>query len=82
MDIITPAEIYRTAIETLPAADIDRHYSDLYLRVTPASKELVKRFQFPNLVTTFIDNIDHVLWFEFPMVCMSQYIADELEGRI
>lgn len=40
--------------------------SDLYLKVTPVSKELVAQYKFKHQVTTFIDNIDHELWYELP----------------
>ena len=60
--------IYEEALKNLPSADIDHtsFNSDLYLRVTPASKALVDKYEYKNLVSTFIDNIDHVLWYEIP----------------
>ena len=66
MKDLTPATIYAAALETLPACDIDHHASDLYLRVTPESKRLLSRFQYRHLVTTFIDNIEHVRWYDLP----------------
>lgn len=50
----------------VPSNDISHWCSDLYLRVTPTTKEIVSRYEFKNLVTTFIDNIDKVLWYEIP----------------
>lgn len=64
--MIKPSEIYSEAVKRLPASDIDHHSSDLYIRVTPESKKLVQEFQYPHLVTTFIDNIEGVPWFDFP----------------
>lgn len=66
MKDLTPATIYAAALEALPAADIDHHESDLYIKVTPASMALLERFQYRHLVTTFIDNIDHVRWYDLP----------------
>jgi hypothetical protein len=40
--------------------------SDLFLKVTPVSKELVAQYDFKENVTTFIDNIDHERWYEIP----------------
>lgn len=58
--------IHELATEQMNLADIDHHDSDLYLKVTPVSRELVQQYDYKNLVTTFIDNIDHVLWYEIP----------------
>jgi hypothetical protein len=58
--------IYDKAVSNLPARDIDHHRSDLYLRVTPASTVLVNEYEFKNQVTTFKDNIEHVLWYDIP----------------
>lgn len=66
MKDLTPATIHAAALEALPACDIDHHASDLYIRVTPASQALLDRFQYRHMVTTFIDNIDHVHWYDLP----------------
>lgn len=58
--------IHELAVEKMRPEDIDHHYSDLYLRVTPISKNLVAQYDYKNLVTVFIDNIDHVPWYEIP----------------
>ena len=59
-------DIYGEALETMPAEDIAHHCSDLYLRVTPASTALIEKYDFRQNVTTFIDQIDRVLWYEVP----------------
>lgn len=46
--------------------DIDTQESDLYLRVNAISRKLVGEYEYRNLVTTFIDNIDHELWYDIP----------------
>ena len=58
--------IYEIAVDILPPEDIDHHCSDLYLRVSEKSKDLVKDYAYNRNVTTFIDQIDHVPWFEIP----------------
>lgn len=40
--------------------------SDLFLKVTPISTALVAAYDFSHLVTKFIDQIDHELWYEIP----------------
>lgn len=60
--------IYLEAFKRLPLKDIDHasFSSDLYLRVTPESKKIVLNYRWHQNVTTFRDNIDHVLWYEIP----------------
>lgn len=66
MKDLTPATIHSAAVAALPASDIDHHASDLYIKVTPASQQLLNRFQYRHMVKTFIDNIDHVQWYDLP----------------
>jgi hypothetical protein len=40
--------------------------SDLYLKVTPISTELIAQYDFEENVTKFLDNIDHEPWYEIP----------------
>lgn len=64
--------IHEQAKKQMKSKDIDHWQSDLYLKVTPISEKLVDKYDYKNLVTTFIDNIDHDLWFEIPFA----YIED------
>lgn len=59
-------DIYIEALKTMDPRDIDHHCSDLYLRVNDISRKLVSEYEYKNNVTTFIDQIDHVLWYEIP----------------
>lgn len=59
MKELTPATIHAAAVAALPASDIDHYASDLYIKVTPASQQLLNRFQYRHMVKTFVDNIDH-----------------------
>ena len=40
--------------------------SDLYLKVTPVSTELIEQYDWKCNVTKFLDNIDHEPWYELP----------------
>lgn len=58
--------IYQKAVETLPAQDIDHHESDLYLRKTSESEQLIAEYKFRSNVTVFRDAIGNALWYEVP----------------
>lgn len=68
---ITPGEVYTIAVATLPAEDIDHHYSDLYLKVTPAAEALVSRLENKSLLSRFRD-LDGVIWYDLPF-CFTPY---------
>lgn len=59
-------DIYMEMVQAMPADQIDHWQSDLYVKVTDVSKEIVERYHFKNSVTTFVDQIDHELWFNIP----------------
>lgn len=65
---IEPGNIYEKAKAILPKEDIDHHETDLYLRVSPKSTELVNSMKYRNsgLLSTFKDNIDGDMWYELP----------------
>lgn len=75
MKDLTPATIYAAALKALPACDVDHHASDLYIRVTPASKALIDHFQYRRMVNTFVDNIDHERWYDLPF-CYNPTMAE------
>lgn len=45
---------------------ISDYSSDLYLKVTPISKELISGYDSKDQVTTFRDFFDKELWFKVP----------------
>lgn len=58
-------------LKGIPEKDIDHHETDLYLRKTPeVTKNVIDKLPdvYKKNVTTFIDNIDHVEWYEIPFV--------------
>ena len=63
---IEPGSIYEKAKAILPKEDIDHHETDLYLRVSPKSTELVNSMKYRNsgMITTFKDNIDGDMWYD------------------
>lgn len=65
--------IYECAVAIMQPKDIDHWCSDLYLKVTDESKALVSEYEFNNHVKTFIDAIDHVLWYEIPFAYTPYY---------
>ena len=56
--------LYDRAIEQ--GLEMGCHESDLYLKVTPESKELIKNYSYRPNVTTFISQIDKALWYDIP----------------
>lgn len=73
---MTCTELYKKAVETMEARDIDHHYSDLYLKVNNISRDLINNYEYKNQVKTFIDNIDHVLWYEVPFAYAGPKTSD------
>lgn len=65
--------------KTIPADDIDGYQSDLYLRVTPETTALIKKYGIDKstMLSKFRDNIEHDMWYELPFVNMDEYIASE-----
>jgi len=77
---VTPENICELALKLLPSEDIDHHETDLYIRKTPESTKLINRLNNKALLSTFIDNIDHVTWYELPF-CYSPEWERKLGGR-
>lgn len=74
---ITPANIKEKALEILPKEDVDVRDSDLYIKVSDKSKELVNKLQFKNngLLTTFRSPIDNEMWYDIPFANLEDYIT-------
>ena len=70
-DKLQPGSVYAVALATLPAADIDHHSSDLYLRVSRESKAIVSRLENKALLSVFRD-YNGVAWYELPY-CFTPY---------
>lgn len=59
-------ELYNALKEQMPPEYIDHYYSDLYVKVTPISTDLIAQYENKFMVSKFIDNIEHKLWYEIP----------------
>ena len=62
----TPSNIHKLLADGMPKEQIAHWYSDLYVKATPYSKEIVDQYEYKHLVKTFRDQIDNELWFEIP----------------
>lgn len=65
--------IYKQAIKKMREKDIDHYNSDLYLRVNSISKKLIQEYNFKENVETFVDEIDHELWYDIPFAYLPFY---------
>ena len=65
--------IYKQALMKMNEKDIDHYNSDLYLRVNSISKKLIKEYNFKENVETFVDEIDHELWYDIPFAYLPFY---------
>lgn len=65
---VEPGNIHSICYTFLPKEDIDwdEYSSDLYVRVTEESREIIKELKPNALLETFVDNIDHDLWYDLP----------------
>lgn len=79
---ITPANIKEKALEILPKEDVDVKDSDLYIKVSDKSKELINKLQFKNsgLLTTFRSPIDNEMWYDIPFANLGDYITSKTES--
>lgn len=60
--------------------DFDRHYSDLYIRLTPISKEWRENFKYKRLTSLFTSNIDGDTWIEVPFGAFENYMEERQRG--
>ena len=80
---ITPANIKEKALEILPKEDVHVKDSDLYIKVSDKSKELINKLQFKNngLLTTFRSPIDNEMWYDIPFANLDDYIISKTESN-
>lgn len=62
--------------EVIPSDQINTYESDLYVLVTPKSKELLKKYNMygNDLLSVFTDNIDHKRYFNIPFGNLGGYL--------
>lgn len=65
---VEPGKIHSICHTFLPKKDIgwDEYSSDLYVRATEESKKIMAELQPKSLLSTFIHNIEHDLWYDLP----------------
>ena len=65
---VEPGNIHSICHTFLPKEDIgwDEYSSDLYVRVTEKSREIIKELNPNALLSTFIHNIEHDKWYDLP----------------
>lgn len=68
------------AIKQLQPEDVAQDYTStsVYIRVSEESCALVKQYAFRSNVQTFVDEIDHDLWYELPFMKQSCTYIEEL----
>ena len=71
--------IYEKAVATLPASDIDHHYSDLYLKLSKESAAIVSGYEYKNQVHLFVSQIDGCAWYDVPFAYLP-YWAERFKG--
>lgn len=63
---IQPGEVYKIMANNMPADQIGHWCSDLYVKVTPFSQNVISNYEYKNIVTVFRDQITGALWYEIP----------------
>lgn len=76
---IDPSEIYNILVKELPAEDLDHHATDLYVKVSPKSTEIINKMKHKDTnVTTFISNQDKADWYDLAF-CYPQGLNESVE---
>lgn len=84
MEEITAGNIKKKAMEILPKEDIDVHDSDLYLKVSDKSTELVNQMKDKDsgLLSKFKSQTDGKMWYEIPFANMEDGYNDKVQEAI
>ena len=75
------ATIYELATARMAPEEIDSHESDLYLKKTEVSEALVAEYQHRDNVTTFVDQIEGILWYDVPFAYDPFWIEKEQRAK-
>ena len=68
MVMITAGNIYEEICKVTTEKERGHWQSDFYCKVTPKTSEIIKQYEFKNIVGTFIDQITHTPWYDIPFV--------------
>ena len=74
-------DIYYQAVQRMSPDEVSHHESDLYLKQTPISNELIAKYPYKNNVTTFRSQIDNSIWFEIPFAYTPVWKEREKRSR-
>lgn len=74
-------DIYYQAVQRMAPDEVDHHESDLYLKQTPISNELIAKYPYKSNVTTFRSQIDNSIWFEIPFAYTPVWKEREKRSR-
>ena len=77
---VEPANIHILAYTFLPSKDINypEFGGDLYIKKTEESQKLIAELQPKSLLSTFVDDIDKVKWYDLPF-CKDRRIVSAVE---
>lgn len=78
--MITTYEQTIKAIKQLPPEDVAQDYvsTSVYIRVSKESRALIEQYAFRSNVQTFVDEIEHDLWFDIPFMKQPCTFIEEL----
>jgi hypothetical protein len=81
-DEILPSDIHCILAKELPAEDLDHYGSDLYVRKTAKSTEILNRLKYKDsgMLTTFVDNIEGKIWYDLPF-CYNPQCGEQTEKK-
>lgn len=71
---ISADEIHAILAAEMPADQLSHWYSDLYVKVTPFSSEVISNYRYKNQVSIFRDQISGDPWYEIPF-CYDRRLA-------
>ena len=71
--------LLHTARQQMKPEEIGSHESDLYLKVTPISRKLIRQYDFHGQVEQFRSAIDHTLWYDIPFA-NSEWWEEKCKG--
>lgn len=61
-------ELWEEIVKVTSKSERDHHYSDLYVKVTPETQEIIHHYKYRRNVETFRDATDPhgALWYDIP----------------
>ena len=63
---LTATELYQEILNVTDENERSHWCSDLYCKITPETKEILKHYKYKNQVKIFRDQITRTLWYDIP----------------